>query len=116
MGSPARSGRCRAIALVIALAVLASGCWGYNRSAKRGAYVLDTVLIAGGGGLIALGFLDPPRSCADIEMDTGVPNPGCHDPVAGPVSGTMVAGAMLVLGGLVAIVVNATRRNVKTSR
>ena len=115
MGRP-RSGGCRAIAFIIALAVLATGCWGYNKSAKRGAYVLDTVLVAGGAGLVTLAVLNPPRSCADLEMETGVPNPGCHDPVAGPINGTMIAGAMLVLGGLVAIVVNATRRNVKTSR
>jgi hypothetical protein len=114
MGSGARSGRL--LVLVIAIAVLASGCWGYNRSARRGAYVLDTVLIAGGAGLITLGVLDPPRSCADIEMDTGVPNPGCHDPLTGPVSGAMVAGGILVIGGLVAIIVNATRPTVKTSR
>ena len=110
------SGRSRAVALIVALALFASGCWGYNSSAKRGAYVLDTTMIAAGGGLIALGVLSPPRTCMDIEMDTGVPDPACHDPVAGPISGTLVAGALLVVGGLVAIVVNATRNNVKTSR
>src|SRR5689334_267908 len=109
-------GRSRAVALCVALAVFASGCWGYNNSAKRGAYVVDTTMIAAGGGVIALGGPNPPQTRADMEMDTGIPNPGCHDPVAGPISGTLVAGALLVVGGLVAFVVNATRTNVKTSR
>lgn len=104
------------MALIVALALVVSGCWGYNNSAKRGAYVLDTTMIVAGGGLIALGVLNPPKTCADREMDTGIMDPACHDPVAGPISGTLVAGALLVVGGLVAFVVNATRTNVKTSR
>jgi hypothetical protein len=102
-------------AVVLVLAALLSGCWGYNRSAKRGAYVLDTILIAGGGGLIALGVMNPPKDCDEINPNLP-PNPACHDPVAGPISGTLVAGTMLAVGGIVALVVNATRKNVKTSR
>jgi hypothetical protein len=98
-------------ALVIA-AVASTGCWGYNRSAKRGAYVLDSVLVAGGGTLITLGVMNPPETCEE-QMVVG---PGCNDPVAGPLSGTLVAGAILAVGGLVAFIVNATRREVKTSR
>jgi hypothetical protein len=102
-------------ALTIAALLSVSGCWGYNSSAKRGAYVLDTTLVLAGGGLIALAVMNPPQTCAEMNPNLP-PNPGCHDPVAGPLSGELVAGAMLALGGLVALVVNATRTNVKTSR
>jgi hypothetical protein len=106
---------CVGALLIVALAFASTGCWGYNRSAKRGAYVLDSVLILSGGGLIALGVLDSPKSCDEINPNLP-PNPACHDPVAGPLNGALVAGSMLVLGGIVALVVNATRSNVKTSR
>jgi hypothetical protein len=106
----------RAVAALAITALLAgSGCWGYNRSAKRGAYVLDTTLILAGGGLITLGVLDPPKNCDEMNPNLP-PNPACHDPVAGPVSGMMVAGAILAVGGIVALIVNATRDEVKTSR
>src|SRR5258705_931287 len=110
------SGRRRAVALIVALGLFAWGCWGYNNSAKRGAYVLDTVMVLGGGGLITLGVMNPPRSCASIEMDTGIPNPACHDPVAGPLSGTLVTGALLAVGGLAALLGTRTTTNVMTSR
>jgi len=110
---PRRSGV--VAALTIAALLATSGCWGYNTSAKRGAYVLDTTMVLGGGGLIALGVLNPPKNCDEINPNLP-PNPACHDPVAGPLSGILVAGTMLAIGGLVALVVNATRSNVKTSR
>jgi hypothetical protein len=95
-------------ALAIGLLLLPAGCFGYNKSAKGWAYVGDAVLIAGGGGAIAAGVLtkDEPEPCA----------PGTMCPYESPVSGMMVAGAVLVVAGLVGIVVNATRPNVKTSR
>jgi hypothetical protein len=100
------------LAALAVLAIACSGCWGYNRSAKRGAYVLDSVLVVGGGTLITLGVMNPPQTCEE-QMMVG---PGCNDPVAGPLSGTLVGGAILAVGGLVALVVNATRPTVKTSR
>ena len=93
-------------ALVIGLGL--TGCFGYNPSAKRWSYVGDTVLILGGGGAIAGGVLtkDDPAPCA----------PGTMCPYESPVSGAMVAGAALVVAGVIGIIVNATRPNVKTSR
>lgn len=98
----------RSLATLAALALTLSGCFGYNKSAKGWAYVGDAVLIAGGGGALAAGVLtkDDPAPCA----------PGTMCPYESPVSGMMVAGAVLVVAGLVGIVVNATRPNVKTSR
>jgi hypothetical protein len=98
----------RSLALVVALASCLTGCFGYNPSAKRWAYVGDTVLMVGGGGAIAADVLtkDDPAPCM----------PGVMCPYESPVSGAMVAGAMLVTAGLVGMIVNATRPNVKTSR
>ena len=99
----------RQLALIALLATglsATSGCYGYNRSAKRGAYVLDSMFIAGGGGIVVADVLTESEPC------TGT---GCVEPVS-PVTGAMVAGSMLIVGGLVGIVVNATRPTVKTSR
>lgn len=95
----------RVLALASAL-VLLSGCFGYNRSAKRWAYVGDTILILGGGAAIAGDQLTKPAAC------TG---PGCPS-YTSPISGALVVGAVLVAAGLFGIVFNATRDNVKTSR
>src|SRR5213078_4192689 len=38
----------RALAALMACALLLGGCFGYNKSAKRWAYVGDTVLLLGG--------------------------------------------------------------------
>ena len=94
--------------MLAVLAIAPAGCFGYNKSAKRWAYVGDTVLIAGGGGAIAAGVLtkDDPPPCM----------PGTMCPYESPISGAMVAGAMLVTAGIVGMIVNATRPNVKTSR
>lgn len=99
--------RGKLIALVTVLA-FASGCFGYNRSAKRWAYVGDTILILGGGGAIAL---DVTAAKPDPGLTTTAAKP--YDP---PFSGMMLAGAMLVAAGLFGIVFNATRPIVKTSR
>lgn len=100
----------RSLALVAALALApgAAGCFGYNKSSKRWAYVGDTVLIAGGGGAIAGDVLTrgEPEPCM----------PGTICPYESPISGAIVAGAVLATAGLVGIILNATRPNVKTSR
>jgi len=99
----------RAALAALAIGALGlTGCFGYNKSAKRWAYVGDSVLILGGGGAAAAGVLtkDEPPACMA----------GTTCPYDSPVSGAMIAGAMLVTAGLVGIVVNATRPDVKTSR
>ncbi len=93
--------------MLVAL-LLASGCFGYTRSAKRWAYVGNTVLVLGGGAVIAadqLGGGDAPAMTT-----TAAPQ---FEP---PVSGALVAGVFLVAAGLVGYVFNATRREVTTSR
>lgn len=95
----------RGVALV-ACAALVTGCFGYNSSAKKWAYAGDTILILGGGAAIAADIL------ATDEMCTGT---GCTD-FDPPFGGAMVAGALLVTSGIVGIVINATRPEVKTSR
>jgi hypothetical protein len=106
MGTPRRS---IAILAVIATTALGgAGCFGYNRSAKGWAYVGDSVLIAGGGGTIAAGILtkgDPAPCMANMMC-----------PYDSSITGVMVAGVVLATAGLVGIIVNATRPNVKTSR
>lgn len=92
---------------MVAVAALASGCFGYNQSSKRWAYVGDTVLVLGGGGLIA-GDLLTQEDC--------MPMPLAPCAYEAPISGALVAGAVLVVAGVVGMVVNATRANVKTSR
>ena len=98
----------RSLALLAALAIGTTGCFGYNKSAKRWAYVGDTVLILGGGGAIAGDVLtkDDPPPCM----------PGLMCPYESPVSGAIVAGAFLATAGLVGMILNATRPTVKSSR
>lgn len=97
----------RAIAALMACA-LVTGCFGYNKSAKRWAYVGDTILVLGGGGVIAGDLATKDKAC----MDTGTTK--CeYQP---PFSGAIVVGAVLVAAGLFGYVFNATRDNVKTSR
>ena len=50
------------VVAVLALVACASGCFGYNKSAKRWAYAGNTVLILGGGGLIAADILTKSES------------------------------------------------------
>ena len=93
------------LALVALLSgTLCTGCFGYNSSAKGWAYLGDSLLIAGGGAAIGLGVTDSSNCKA-----TGA---SCYD---APVNGTTVAGALLVTAGLVGIIFNATRADVKIS-
>lgn len=97
----------RGVAL-LALSALLSGCFGYNSSAKKWAYVGDSVLIAGGGAAIASDFLIKDDSTS-MTLATDKP----YDP---PFSGAILAGSMLVTAGIIGIIINATRPTVKTSR
>jgi hypothetical protein len=98
-----------ALALVASITLLSattlSGCFGYNSSAKRWAYVGDTVLILGGGGLIA----------ADVTSKED-PCTGDNCLYESSIHGEMVLGALLVAAGVAGILFNVTRDNVKTSR
>jgi len=93
----------RVVALVTC-AALATGCFGYNSSAKKWSYVGDTVLILGGGAAIAADLLTH-KPCEGVDCN--------FDP---PFGGGTVAGALLVTAGIVGIIINATRSTVKTSR
>jgi hypothetical protein len=99
--------RGKSIALITVVA-FATGCFGYNRSAKRWAYVGDTMLILGGGGVIAL------------DLTAAKPDPGltmtAADQYEPPFSGVFLAGVVLAAAGLFGIIFNATRPIVKTSR
>lgn len=97
-----------AVALIASITLLA-GCFGYNRSAKRWAYVGDAVLIAGGGATIALDVTGKEAPCMPDAM-----NNGCS--YRPPIHGALIAGAVLAAAGLFGILFNATRDNVKTSR
>lgn len=105
MSTPRRSRLLAACALAI---FLCAGCFGYNRSAKRTAYVGDSLLILGGGAAIAAELL----LGGDSEPCAG---PGCPADL-GPVTGPLVAGTVLITAGIVGILLNATRPIVKTSR
>lgn len=96
--------RC-SVAWTLALA-LCAGCFGYNPAAKRTAYLGDSVLLVGGGAAIAAELLLDEEACMGA---------GCVEPLS-PITGPLVAGTMLVTAGLVGIILNATRPNVKISR
>jgi len=85
------------------------GCFGYNQSAKRWAYVADTALILGGGATIAIDVTSKEAPCMPDAM-----NNGCS--YRSPLHGAMVAGAVLAAAGLVGLLLNLTRDDVKTSR
>jgi hypothetical protein len=93
-----------ALALIASITLLA-GCFGYNRSAKRWAYVGDTVLIVGGGAAIAADLTAQDEPCT-----------GDNCLYESPIGGAMIAGAVLVAAGLFGMLFNATRDNVKSSR
>lgn len=97
---------------VLALVACASGCFGYNKSAKRWAYAGNTVLILGGGAAIAADILIKDESNTMPAM----PLQPQQDKYSQPVSGGIVAGALLVGAGLFGMIFNATRPNVKTTR
>jgi len=92
------------IALITSIGLL-GGCFGYNRSAKRWAYVGDTILVLGGGAAIALDATSKEPACT-----------GDNCLYRSSIHGQMVAGVVLVAAGLAGFVFNATRDNVKTSR
>jgi hypothetical protein len=98
-------GKPRTFALV-ALLACSTGCFGYNKSAKRWAYAGDSVLILGGGGAIAADVLTTDPTCEGM---------GCPS-FESPISGVLVAGVVLATAGLIGIILNATRPEVKTSR
>lgn len=93
---------------VVACAVLLAGCFGYNSSAKKWAYVGDSVLILGGGAAIGADVATAGGSC--------MPATGKVCEYQSPIDGALLAGALLVTAGIVGIVYNATRAEVKTSR
>ena len=83
----------RVSALVVSVA-LVTGCFGYNKSAKRWSYVGDTVLLLGGGGVIALDLTSQDEPCMEAQG-----TPRCrYEP---PFSGMLVAGVVLAAAGLV---------------
>lgn len=96
-----------AVALIAAITLLTplGGCFGYNRSAKRWAYVGDSVLILGGGSAIAIDVTSKETPCM-----------GDNCPYKSPIHGALVAGVVLAAAGVFGILFNATRTNVKTSR
>lgn len=98
----------RLVALVTTLA-LVSGCFGYNKSAKRWAYLGDTLLILAGGGVVTGEVLTKDEPCMVSVM-----MPRCR--YEAPFTGGMVAGVVLAAAGVFGILFNATRPNVKTSR
>jgi hypothetical protein len=96
----------KACALVACIALLA-GCFGYNSGAKKWAYVGDAILLAGGGATIAAEETSSTPKCTSTTGEC---------PYNAPIGGAMVAGIVLVTAGLVGILYNITRSDVKTSR
>lgn len=87
------------------VATTLSGCWGYNSSAKGWSYVGDAVLIAGGGLAIGLDQATKPEACTG----TGCPT------FTSPVGGGLILGAALVTAGVIGILFNATRTEVRAA-
>ena len=75
------------VVAVLALVACASGCFGYNKSAKRWAYAGNTVLILGGGGIIAQDVLTK-----DSGGMMAMPMQPQMDKYSSPVSGGIIAG------------------------
>jgi hypothetical protein len=96
-----------AVALIASIALVSSlgGCFGYNRSAKRWAYVGDTVLVLGGGAAIGIDVTSKDAPCT-----------GDNCTYRPPIHGALIAGAVLVAAGVFGLLFNATRDNVKTTR
>jgi drug/metabolite transporter (DMT)-like permease len=98
-----------ALTATIALVTGSWGCFGYNKSAKRWAYVGDAVLIAAGGATIALDVTSKDPPCVPDAM-----NNGCSYKPS--IDGALIAGVVLVAAGVFGMLFNATRDDVKTSR
>lgn len=96
-----------AVALIASIALLSSlgGCFGYNPSAKRWAYVGDTVLVLGGGAAIGIDVTSKDAPCT-----------GDNCTYRPPIHGALIVGAVLVAAGVFGMLFNATRDNVKTTR
>lgn len=88
------------------LALSLTGCWGYNRSAKRWSYVGDVLLMGAGGGAIAADLTATEEPCSGT---------GCRTYKA-PFSGLLLAGALVATAGFVGILLTASRAEVKSSR
>ncbi|HET9626885.1 MAG TPA: hypothetical protein VFP84_36245 [Kofleriaceae bacterium] len=105
-------GSSRRVAMTVAsitLIAFLSGCFGYNKSAKRWAYVGDAILLVGGGTAIAIDVTQKETPCKPDEMGNGCTfQPSVH--------GALIAGVVLAAAGLFGILFNATRDDVKTSR
>ena len=97
-----------ALALIASLTLLA-GCFGYNPSAKRWAYVGDAVLVAAGGATIAIDVTSKDAPCMPDAM-----NNGCS--YRSSIHGALIAGVVLAAAGVFGVLFNATRDTVKTSR
>lgn len=98
-----------ALALALVASLLLPGCFGYNRSAKRWAYVGDAALMIAGGTAIALDVTSSETACMPDDMNNGCSyQPSIH--------GAMIGGIVLAAAGAFGILFNATRDNVKTSR
>ena len=95
----------RSALAAVASITLLSGCFGYNRSAKRWAYAGDAVLILAGGGVIA----------SDVTTKSP-PCTGDNCVYQSRIHGEFVVGAVLVAAGLAGLFFNVTRDSVKTSR
>lgn len=96
----------KAVALFVCTALLA-GCFGYNSSAKKWAYVGDSVLMLGGGGVVAADQTSSSEPCT-----TGAD--AC--PYHSPIGGATIAGVVLITAGVVGLLYNLTRPTQKTSR
>ena len=103
-----RMGICNKAIAVLVMAAVVTGCFGYNRSAKRWSYVGDTVLMLAGGAAIAVDVTSKPEACMATAARP------C--PYEAPIGGAMVVGVILAAAGLFGIIFNATRPIVKTSR
>jgi hypothetical protein len=93
------------MAALVACLGLGAGCFGYNSSAKKWAYVGDAVLVAGGGAAIGADLASRPPPCMGEA--------GCYHPA---LDGALLAGSMLITAGIFGMIFNATRPNINTSR
>jgi hypothetical protein len=107
-----RAGMMTRFLIVLALVASTAGCFGYNKSAKKWAYVGNTVLILGGGAAITADILTNGNGNAVMPA----PAAPTADPYEQPISGGIVAGVLLVGAGIVGVLINATRPDVKTTR
>lgn len=94
-----------AVVTCVLLSAGTTGCFGYNSSAKKWAYVGDTVLVVGGAAAITGDLVTTGEPCVGT---------GCPDFTL-PFGGATVAGALLLTAGVVGLFINATRPTLKAS-